>query len=34
MILNYYLEVGKDKFRESCSLDSAKIKEFRLATGC
>lgn len=33
MIYNYYNEVGKDTFRVCGSLDSDKIKEFRLATG-
>ncbi len=33
MTYNYYSEVGKDKFRESCSLSSDEIRKFRLATG-
>ena len=33
MVTDFFDRVGKDKFREWCSLDAAEIKKFRLATG-
>lgn len=33
MVSTFYDSVGKDVFRVYCSLDSAEIQKFRLATG-